>query len=128
MDCNFRCIVPVATWWCQFALHVVFVVNEVFHGLRDFVVQDVFAQLDAGTVETAHEGSVDANELDIFLVLDWLNEYGAAVDFNHDHDVLVASLGPGGEFACLVGKDGLSGVVHLGVDITYFAALELIGV
>ena len=102
--------------------------DEVFHGLGDFVVQDVFARLDVGTVETAHEGSVGASEPGIFSVLDWFNEDSAAVNFDHDHYVLVSSLGPGGEFACLVGKDGLSGVVHLGVDVAYFAAPELIGV
>ena len=102
--------------------------DEVFHGLGDFIVQDVFTRLDAGTVETAHGGSVGASELGIFLVLDGFNKYCTAVDFDHDHDVLMASLGMGGEFACLVGKDDLSGVIHLGVDVAFFAAPELVGV
>ena len=53
----------------------------------------MFARLDAGTVETAHEGSVSLGEISIFAVLEGFNEYGAAVDFDHDHDVLMAGLG-----------------------------------
>ena len=107
---------------------MVFVVDEVFHGLGDFVVQDVFARLDAGTVETAHEGSVGASELGIFSVLDGFNEDEAAVDVDHDHDVLMAGLGAGGDFACLVGEDGLSGVVRFGIAVAFFVAPELVGV
>ena len=99
--------------------------DEIFHGLGDFVVQDVFVWLDAGMVEVAHEGGVSAGELGIFAVLDGFNEYGAAVNFDHDHDALMACLGASGELACLVGEDGVSGVINFGVDVALFFATEL---
>jgi hypothetical protein len=103
---------------------VAFVLDKVFHGLGDFIVQNVFARLDAGTVETAHEGSVSSGELGIFAVLEGFNKYGAAVSFDHDHDVLMAGLGASGEFPCLVGEDVVSGVVHFGVDVVLLSAME----
>ena len=84
----------------------------------------MFARLDAGTVEMGHEGSISSGELGIFAVLEWFNEYGAAVDFDHDHDVLMAGLGASGEFPCLVGEDGVSVVIHFGVDVTLLSATE----
>ena len=78
------------------------------------------ARLDDGTVETEHEVSVCVIELGIFLVLEGFNEYGAAVDFDHDHDVLIASLGACGEFSCLVSEGGFSGVIYFGVDVALF--------
>ena len=98
-----------------------------FELLRAFVVQDVFARLDASTVEMAHEGSVGTSELGIFLVLDGFNECGAAVDFNHHHNVLIARLGTCGELSSLVGENCFTNIIYVDIDILFFSTTELVG-
>jgi hypothetical protein len=49
---------------------VVFVLDKVFHGMGDFIVQNVFARLYASTAEAEHEVSVCSGELGIFAVLE----------------------------------------------------------
>jgi hypothetical protein len=42
----------------------------------------------------------------------------AAVDFHHNHNVLVALLRTRRELTCLIGEHGFAYHVHLGVDVT----------
>ena len=64
----------------------------------------------------------------ILAALHGFNEYGVAVDFYHNHDVLVASLRTRGELACLIGEHGFAYHVCVGVDVAHFLTLELGGV
>ncbi len=50
---------------------------------------------------------------------------GIAVDFDHDHDVFVAALRTCRELARLVREHGFANLVHFGVYIAYFLAMEL---
>jgi hypothetical protein len=58
----------------------------------------------------------------------WVDEDGVAVDFHHHHDIFIASLRSRMELARLVREHGFVYLVHFGVDITYFLAMELQGV
>ena len=61
------------------------------------------------------------------MVLDGFDKYGTTVDFHHNHDVLVACLRAEWELTCLVGEDGVSYVVNVGVDVLDFASPESLG-
>ena len=64
----------------------------------------------------------------ILAALHGFNEYGVAVDFHHNHGVLVASLRTHGELACLIGEHGFAYHVCFGVHVTHFLTVELGGV
>ena len=57
-----------------------------------------------------------------------LNEDAVAVDFHHNHDVLVAALQARRELTCLIGEHGFAYPVCFGVDVLNFLAVELGGV
>ena len=57
-----------------------------------------------------------------------LSEDGVAVDFHHNHDVLVATLRARRELTCLIGEHGLADTVCFGVDVANFLSMELGGV
>ncbi len=57
-----------------------------------------------------------------------LNKDGVAVNFHHNHDVLVATKRSDGELACLVGEHGFAYHVRLGVHVTHLLAMEERGV
>jgi hypothetical protein len=67
-------------------------------------------------------------QLGNLVVLHGLNKDGVAIDFHHDHDVLVASKRLGGELAGLVGEHCFAYHVHLGVHVVHFLAVEVEGV
>ena len=64
----------------------------------------------------------------VLAALHGLNDDGVAVDFHHNHDVLVASLRMCRELTCLIGEHGFTYPVCLGVDILHFLLMELGGV
>ncbi len=64
----------------------------------------------------------------ILAALHGLNKDGIAVDFHHNHDVLVASLRTRRELTCLIGEHGFVYHVRLGVDVSNFLTVELGGV
>ena len=53
-------------------------------------------------------------------VLDGLYQNVVAINFHHDHDVLVASFGSGRKLFCLVLKYCFSDVIYLSVDESHF--------
>jgi hypothetical protein len=82
----------------------------------------------AGPFELKQECIVCLFHLGILAVLHGLDEDGIAVDFHHNHDVLVAMKRSDGELACLVGEHGFAYHVHLGVHVAHFLAVEMGGV
>ena len=61
----------------------------------------------------------------VIAIFDWFDKDPTRVDVNHDHEIVVAGQRAVGEFAGLVGKDGVAGVVYVGVQVVQFAANEL---
>ena len=70
MDGNFSSIAMMAARGASTYLRWYLSWISVFHGLGDFIVQNVFSWLDAGMVETEHEVRVCSGELGIFAVLE----------------------------------------------------------
>lgn len=66
-------------------------------------------------------------EFSIKAVLDMLDKNGTGVNFVHHHELVVARLGALREFSSLTSKDGVSDIVYIGEDVTYFAAFKLVG-
>jgi hypothetical protein len=66
--------------------------------------------------------------LGILAVLHGLNKDGIAINFHHNHDVLVALKRLSEELAGLVGEHGFLDHVHLGVHVMQFLAVEVGGV
>ena len=56
----------------------------------------------------------------VYAILDGLHQDGVAVNFHHDHYVLVALSGSGGELPCLVRKYCVADVIYLSVDVLHF--------
>ena len=82
----------------------------------------------ACSLQSQQECIVRAYHLIILATLHGLNKDGVAVDFHHNHDVLVASLRAGGELPCLIGEHGFAYHVCFGVDVAHFLTVELGGV
>jgi len=72
--------------------------------------------------------SVRAYHLIILVTLHGLNEDGVAVDFHHNHDVLVATLRTRRESTCLIGEHGFAYTLCFCVDVSHFLSMELGGV
>jgi hypothetical protein len=102
----------------------VFISDEIFHGVGDFVVEDMFLGDDVRTAETEEECVVSSNHFGILSAFHWFNQDATAVDLNEHHDVSVAGERAGGKLASLVGEDGFSDIVDFGVDVTEFLATE----
>ena len=64
----------------------------------------------------------------ILAALYGLNKDDVAVNFHHNHDVLVALLRVCRELTCLIGEHGFVYPVCFGVDVSKFLAVELGGV
>ncbi len=64
--------------------------------------------------------------LGILAILHGLDEGGVAVDFHHNHDVLVATKRLDVELACLVREHGFEYHVSLGVHIVLILAMEVV--
>jgi hypothetical protein len=79
-------------------------------------------------LQSEQECVVRAYQFLILAALHGLNEDGVAVDFHHNHDVLVASLRMRRESTCLIGEYGFAYPVCFGVDVSNFLTMELGGV
>jgi hypothetical protein len=55
-------------------------------------------------LETEEEGIVGLYHLCILSTLHGFDLNGTAVDLDHDHDVLITTLGASGELSCLIGE------------------------
>ncbi len=82
----------------------------------------------ACSLQSEQECVVHAYHFLILAALHGLNKDGIAVDFHHNHDVLVASLRTRRELICLIGEHGFAYPVCFGVDVLNFLTMELGGV
>ncbi len=78
--------------------------------------------------QSEQECIVRAYHFPILAALHGLNEDGVAVDFHHNHDVLVTLLRTRRELTCLIGEHGFAYSVCFGVDVSNFLTVELGGV
>ncbi len=122
------CVASVAMWWHQFHIQFAHVKNVIRHIFGYFIVEDMFLRDNIGTFELEQECIVCPCHLGVLAVLHGLDKGGIAVNFHHNHDVLVATKRSGGELACLVGEHGFVYHVHLGVHIAHLLAMEVGGV
>ncbi len=74
------------------------------------------------------EQVVSLYHLGVPAVLHGLDKDDVAIDFYHNHDVLVALKILGGKLACLVGEHGFVYQVRPGVHVTHFLTMEMGGV
>jgi hypothetical protein len=58
VDGNFSGIAAMAARGNEFKSHLLFILDEIFHGRGDFVVQDKLAWSDSSMVQPEHEGRV----------------------------------------------------------------------
>ena len=82
----------------------------------------------ACSLQSEQECVVHAYHFLILAALHGLNKDGIAVNFHHDHDVLVALLRTHRELICLIGEYGFAYPVCFGVDVSNFLTMELVGV
>ncbi len=82
----------------------------------------------ACSLQSEQECIVCAYHFFILAALHGLNEDDVAVDFHHNHDVLVASLRTRRESTCLIGEHGFAYSVCFGVDVLNVLTMELGGV
>ncbi len=122
------CVVSVAAWWHQFHIQFAPVTNVILHIFRYLIVKDMFLEDNAGPFEPEREWVVCPHHLGILAVLHGVNKDGVAVNFYHNHDVLVATKRLDGELACLVREHGFAYHVRLGVHIAYLLAVQVGGV
>ena len=61
VDGNFSSVVTMAARGNEFESHLIFILDEIFHGRGDFVVKDVLAWGDASSVQPEHEGRVSTH-------------------------------------------------------------------
>ncbi len=76
-------------------------------------------------LQSEQEWVVRAYHFFILAALHGLNKDGVAVDFHHNHDVLVALLRTCRELTCLIGEHGFVHPVCFGVDVSNFLTMEL---
>jgi hypothetical protein len=87
----------------------------------------MFAREDTGAVETSEESGIGADQFSVGAVFEWLDQDGTGIDFNQNHDVMVAQEGLMGKLSGLVGKDSVASVINVGEDVAHFVACELHG-
>jgi hypothetical protein len=88
----------------------------------------VFLGDNTGPFELEQECVVYPYHLGILAVLHGLDKDGNAVDFHHNHDVLVATKRLDGELACLVREHDFAYHVRLGVHVVHLLIMEVGGV
>ncbi len=81
-----------------------------------------------GPFESRQECILCWYHLGILAVFHGLDEDGVAVNFHHNHDVLVVTQRLGGELVCLVGEHGFMYHVLLGVHVAHLLTMEVGGV
>ncbi len=115
----------MASWWHQFHVELVCVVDVVFHVLGYFVVKDMFLWNNACLFQSLEECVIGLYHLHILATFHGFDKDGVAVNFHHHHDIFVALLQLSRELDCLVREHGFLYLVHFGVGIAYFLAMEL---
>ncbi len=118
----------MATWWHQSHIQFARVTNVILHVFGYLIVEDMFLGDNTSLFESEQECVVCPYHLGVLAVLYGLNVDGVAVDFHHNHDVLVATTRSDGELACLVGEHSFAYQVHLGVHLMHLLAVEVGGV
>ncbi len=119
------CIPLMASRWHQFHVELVCVADVVVHVLGYLVVKDVFLWNNARPYQSLEECVIRSYHLHILAIFYGFDKDGIAVNFHHHHDIFVALLQLRRELARLVGEHGFAYLVHFGVDIAYFLAMEL---
>ncbi len=99
----------------------------ILHVFRYFIVKDKFLRDNAGPFQSEQKHVVRLYHLGVLAVLHGLKEDGVAINFHHNHDVLVASKRLDGELAGLVGEHGFAYHIRLGVHVAHFLAVEVGG-
>jgi hypothetical protein len=125
---HLSCIPLMASWRHQFHVELVCVVDVVFHVLGYFVVKDMFLQNNGRLFQSLEECIIRLYHLRILATFHGFDMDGIAVNFYHHHDIFVALLQSRRELVRLVGEHGILYLVHFGVDIAYFLAMESQGV
>jgi hypothetical protein len=122
------CVASVASWWHQFYVKFARVTDVILHVFGYLIVKDMFLGDNAGPFQLEQECDACPYHLGVLAVLHGLNEDGVAIDFQHNHDVLVAPKRSGGELAGMVGEHGFAYHVRLGVHAAHYLAVEVGGV
>ena len=91
-------------------------------------IEYVFLWDNACLFQSVEEHVICPYHLCIFAIFHGFDKDGIAVDFDHHHDVFVASLQACRELACLVREHGFAYLIRFGAYIVYFLAMELRGV
>ncbi len=122
---DFRCAPSVAAWGDEFHCHLVFDLDDCFHGFGHLVVKDVFFLYYSGLLQACHQHSICPGKFVVASAIDEFDQDCIAVYFDHDHYVFVAALGLRGKPACLVGEYCFMYVIYLREYILHFLAREL---
>jgi hypothetical protein len=84
--------------------------------------------VNAGPFQLEQECVVCLYHLGVLEVFYGLDEDGVAINFNNNHDVLVASKRLGGELAGLVREHDFAYHVRLGVHVAHILTMEVGGI
>mmetsp|Transcript_13999 Transcript_13999/g.31870 ORF Transcript_13999/g.31870 Transcript_13999/m.31870 type:complete len:264 (-) Transcript_13999:1119-1910(-) len=123
LDLHFGDIATMTIRWNE--LELASVPDERFHCVGALVVKNVLLWSDAGRLDSGEEGEVRALHFFVGATGHRLDKDGVAVDFHHEHDVLVARLRRDGEAAGLIGEEGVLGFVDLDVDVADLLSSEV---
>ena len=74
---------------------------------------------DSRLLQAQHHGAVLSCKFRVCAVLDGIYHDGIAINFHHDHDVLVASFLSGGELTSLFRKHCVADVIDFSVDVSH---------
>jgi hypothetical protein len=85
------CIVSVACWWHQFHVQFACVIDVILHVFRYLIVEDMFLGVNVGSFQSEQECVVCPYHPGVLAVLHGLDKDGVAIDFHHNHDVLIRS-------------------------------------
>ncbi len=85
------CIASVASWWHQFHIQFARVMDVILCAFRYLIVKDMFLGDYAGSFQLEQECVVCPYHLGILAALHGFDKDGIAIDFHHNHDVLVAT-------------------------------------
>jgi hypothetical protein len=85
------CIAYVTTWWHKFHIQIARVTDVILHVFRYLIVEDMFLGDNAGPFQSEQECIACPYHFGVLAVLHGHNKDGVAVNFHHNHDVLVAT-------------------------------------
>ncbi len=89
---NFRCVPLVAARRDKFHCHLVFVLDDYFHGFRHLVVTDVFRWYYSSLLQACHQHSICPGKFVVVSASDGFDQDCIDVYFDHDQYVFVAAL------------------------------------